>query len=147
MLQWASRAVAQPQGEPRPVRQDHRGSVTNKVCLYSFPHYELAKTYEDRFQSVTDRFLADLQHIHAASKETEPRLEQLIRGMRCILIRVFPMEAFEEAAEFMESLSGIFEATQSSRLRCALAVTMNQIISPIALVCSLPLMNGMEADG
>lgn len=107
---------------------------------------------ENRFQSVTDRFLADLQHIHAASKETEPRVEQLIRGMRWIVIRVFPMEAFEEAAELMESLAGIFEATQSSRLRSALAVTINQIISPIALVCRPNLTLSfwwlkMKADG
>lgn len=74
------------------------------------------------------------------AKESEARLEQIIRGMRYIKLVVYPMEAFEEAAEFVEGLANVFDAASGARIKSALAQTLTQIFEPVIMVCSLPAL-------
>jgi Cell morphogenesis N-terminal len=48
--------------------------------------------------------------------------------------QVWPPEAFEEAAEFMESLSKSFEQAHGLRLKSAFAETLVQLLHPIGKV-------------
>ncbi|GAA97489.1 uncharacterized protein L969DRAFT_91404 [Mixia osmundae IAM 14324] len=87
-----------------------------------------------RFTSTADRFIADLAIIEKAAvpKDLEPRLEHIIRGMQYLRIELYPLELFEEAAEFMEGLAKIFDAASGSRLKLALTETMITLITPVA---------------
>jgi hypothetical protein len=86
---------------------------------------------------VTDRFLGELSPVILGQvpKDLDMKYETLVKGMWHIQIKVmstrplppayiylhifqaWPPEAFEEAAEFMESLSKSFEQAHGPRLR------------------------------
>ncbi|KIK63789.1 hypothetical protein GYMLUDRAFT_40866 [Collybiopsis luxurians FD-317 M1] len=86
-----------------------------------------------RFVSVTDRFLAELAPISRGQvpKDLDMKYENLVNGIRHIQIKVWPSEAFEEGAEFMESLSKAFMQAHGFRLKTAFAETLVHVLHPI----------------
>ena len=62
------------------------------------------------------------------------KYEDLVRALKYIEIKVWPPEAFEEGADFMESLSKSFENAHGSRLKIAFAETLLSILHPIGKV-------------
>lgn len=113
-----------------------------------------------RFVSVTDRFLAELGPVAHGQvpKDLDMKYENLVKGIKHIQIKVcltylslrfaahfstqvWPPEAFEEGAEFLESLSKAFVQAHGFRLKSAFADTLVQLLHPIGKVCpshSLP---------
>ncbi|KAH7922710.1 hypothetical protein BV22DRAFT_1197227 [Leucogyrophana mollusca] len=86
-----------------------------------------------RFVSVTDRFLSELGPVASGQvvKDLDTRYENLVKGLRHIQIKVWPPEAFEEGAEFMESLSKSFENAHGLRFKVAFAETLTRLLHPI----------------
>ncbi|KAJ3881502.1 cell morphogenesis N-terminal-domain-containing protein [Lentinula edodes] len=86
-----------------------------------------------RFVSVTDRFLAELAPVTRGQvpKDLDMKYENLINSIRHIQIKVWPSEAFEEGAEFMESLSKAFMQAHGFRLKTAFAETLIHLLHPI----------------
>ncbi|KZT28126.1 hypothetical protein NEOLEDRAFT_1176276 [Neolentinus lepideus HHB14362 ss-1] len=86
-----------------------------------------------RFDSVTDKFLRELQPVAAGqvAKDLDMKYESLIKGLRYVQIKVWPPEAFEEGAEFFESLAKSFANAHGFRLKSAFAETLVQILHPI----------------
>ncbi|TFK49459.1 hypothetical protein OE88DRAFT_1737075 [Heliocybe sulcata] len=86
-----------------------------------------------RFDSVTDKFLNELQPVAAGqvAKDLDMKYESLVKGLRYVQIKVWPPEAFEEGAEFFESLSKSFANAHGFRLKSAFAETLVQILHPI----------------
>ncbi|KAL9939699.1 hypothetical protein V8E36_001516 [Tilletia maclaganii] len=90
-----------------------------------------------RFMSVADRFVSAIEEFKKAGapREGELYLENLILGARHLHITIFPMESFEEGAEFVETLSRFFTSSAvstSARLRVALADTFVHLMLPVA---------------
>ncbi|PPQ93567.1 hypothetical protein CVT25_005559 [Psilocybe cyanescens] len=85
-----------------------------------------------RFMSVTDLFLAELTPVAngQVSKDLGSKYENLIRGLSHIKIKVWPPEAFEEGAEFMELLSKSY-ANSHGHLKVAFAETLIMLLHPI----------------
>jgi hypothetical protein len=90
----------------------------------------------DRFISVSDRFIQDLVKINTGTlaKDEEARAEHLIRGMRYLNFKIYPLEQFEEAAEFLEALADVFEAANGARVKLAMASTLTALLEPIIAV-------------
>ncbi|KAF9525743.1 cell morphogenesis N-terminal-domain-containing protein [Crepidotus variabilis] len=86
-----------------------------------------------RFISVTDRFLAELGPVaqNTVSKDVGTKYENLVKGLRHIKIKVWPPEAFEEGAEFIESLSKSFANAHGVNLKLAFAETLVLLLHPI----------------
>ncbi|KAG8725716.1 Cell morphogenesis protein PAG1, partial [Ceratobasidium sp. 428] len=86
-----------------------------------------------RFQSVTDRYLRELEPVATGqiSKDHDARYEHIVEGLKHIRIKVWPPEAFEEGAEFMESLSKSFANAHGTRLKISFAQSLVQILHPI----------------
>ncbi|KII91186.1 hypothetical protein PLICRDRAFT_135155 [Plicaturopsis crispa FD-325 SS-3] len=86
-----------------------------------------------RFVSVTDRFLGELSPVASGQvpKDLDMKYENLVKGLKHIQIKVWPPEAFEEAAEFMESLSKSFANAHGQRLKMAFAETLVHLLHPI----------------
>lgn len=64
------------------------------------------------------------------------KYEYLVKALRHVQIKVWPPEAFEEGAEFLESLSKSFENAHGLRLKTAFADTLVQLLHPIGMVHS-----------
>ncbi|KAK2461035.1 hypothetical protein APHAL10511_006976 [Amanita phalloides] len=86
-----------------------------------------------RFMSVTDRFLAELAPLSSGQvpKDHDMKFEYLLKGLQHIQIKVWPPEAFEEGAEFLESLSKSFASAHGQRLKIAFAEILVQLLHPI----------------
>ncbi|KAL4073646.1 cell morphogenesis N-terminal-domain-containing protein [Scleroderma citrinum] len=86
-----------------------------------------------RFVSVTDRFLNDLAPVASGhiTKDSDTKFENLVKGMRHVQLKVWPPEAFEEGAEFMESLARAFENAHGLRFKTAFAETLTRLLHPI----------------
>lgn len=95
---------------------------------------ELLGCMSDRkFISVSDRFVADLEKIPKNIKiENEPNVHLLILGMRYLQLRNFPLDKFEESADFMKSLAKFFLKSQNETVRLAYAEVTNQLLLPLA---------------
>lgn len=70
-------------------------------------------------------------------KDLDIKYEYLVKALHHVQIKVWPPEAFEDGAEFMESLSKIFENAHGLRLKTTFAETLLQILHPIGKVKSL----------
>ncbi|EJD05494.1 uncharacterized protein FOMMEDRAFT_165904 [Fomitiporia mediterranea MF3/22] len=93
----------------------------------------LGRLSKHRFESVTDRFLHELSPVatNQIPKDMDLKYEHLVKALKHVEIKVWPPEAFEEGAEFMESLSKCFENTHGYRLKFAFAETLVQLLHPI----------------
>lgn len=89
-----------------------------------------------RFQSVSDRFLGELQSIREGKigKDDEVRFEFLLRGLKHLQIKVWPPEAFEDAADFLVEFSQAFANAHGQRLKIAFAESLVQLLHPIGKV-------------
>jgi hypothetical protein len=86
--------------------------------------------------NVTDRFLGELSPVALGQvpKDLDMKYENLVKGIRHIHIKVWPPEAFEESAEFMESLSKSFEHAHGLRLKSTFAEMLVHLLHPIGKV-------------
>lgn len=86
-----------------------------------------------RFTYVSDRFIGELEKTAKGfiPKEKEPQLEMLIRGMRCFKLKLYPIELFEEMADFLESLAN-FSVNAPTRLKYAYYDLFMGLMLPIA---------------
>ncbi|KAI0032600.1 cell morphogenesis N-terminal-domain-containing protein [Vararia minispora EC-137] len=87
-----------------------------------------------RFTSVTDRFLSELSPVISGQvpKDMDMRFENLVRGLKHVQIKVWPLESFEEGAEFMETLAKAFDNAHGFRFKLAFAETLVQLLHPVA---------------
>lgn len=115
--------------------------------------------------SVTDRFLAELGPVAMGqvSKDASPRYENLVKGLKHIKIKVglyplciarissyatnkvWPPEAFEEDAEFMESLSKAY-ANAHGQLKTAFVEVLIALLHPIGKVGDCALIHPVAHD-
>lgn len=88
---------------------------------------------EKRFLNVSDRFIADLEKVPAAVPyEDEPKLHLLVHGMRCLKLTNYPLEKFEESAEFVQSLTKFFCQSKSHTISYAYADVLSSLLLPLA---------------
>ncbi|KAJ7599265.1 cell morphogenesis N-terminal-domain-containing protein [Mycena floridula] len=126
-----------------------------KLLLQSSNHRTNADLYATllgylanvRFLSVTDRFLAELEPVAHGQvpKDLDMKYENLVKGIRHIQIKVWPPEAFEEGAEFLESLSKSFANAHGFRLKSAFAETLVHLLHPIGKTAQAETNNPLWA--
>lgn len=86
-----------------------------------------------RFLSVSDRFIADLEKIPVnIDHDDEPRLHLLIHGMRYLKLTNYPLEVFEESAEFIDSLGKFFNNAQNELIILAYCEVLSNLLLPLA---------------
>ncbi|KAI6165896.1 cell morphogenesis C-terminal-domain-containing protein [Pisolithus thermaeus] len=80
-----------------------------------------------RFVSVTDRFLNELAPVAGGqvAKDLDTRFENLVKAY------ARTAQAFEEGAEFLESLAKSFENAHGLRFKIAFAETITRLLHPI----------------
>jgi hypothetical protein len=60
-----------------------------------------------RFLSITNRFLVELGPVASGQVPKDPDMkhENLVKGLKHVHLKVWPPEAFDDCAEFMEAIS------------------------------------------
>ncbi|VDC07396.1 unnamed protein product [Peniophora sp. CBMAI 1063] len=111
------------------LAQNANHQANAELCATLLGH--LANT---RFTSVTDRFLSELAPVMSGQvlKDMDMRFENLVRGLKHVQIKVWPLESFEEGAEFMETLAKAFDNAHGFRFKSAFAETLVQLLHPVA---------------
>ncbi|KAG0093877.1 Cell morphogenesis protein PAG1 [Podila epicladia] len=93
-----------------------------------------------RFATVSDRFIAELEKyktgVPVKDKDRELRMEMLIRGMRYLNLKLYPMDCLEETADFLQSCAGFFKMARGIRIKHAYAELFVQLLTPVAKVIS-----------
>lgn len=93
----------------------------------------LGEMSRDRFASVGDRFIADLEKLpDSPPKETEANARLIVVGMKFLKLKLYPMDSLEESAEFLESIAKFFGRSQSQTLKIAYSDVLTQILMPLA---------------
>lgn len=88
---------------------------------------------EKQFVSVSDRFIADLEKIPAhIQQDAEPSLHLLIHGMKYLKLTNYPLEKFEELAEFMQSLGKFFGKSMNESIIYAYCEVLGNLVLPLA---------------
>ncbi|KAG7661544.1 TAO3 [[Candida] subhashii] len=89
---------------------------------------------ERRFLGVSDRFIADLEKVDDGKKtihQEEQKLRLLINGMRYLKLTNYPLEAFEETAEFIKSLAKFFDQSINEVILCAYCEVLTSLLLPL----------------
>ena len=85
-----------------------------------------------RFLTVSDRFIRELSRYAAApTKETEAKIEHLLKGMRRLKLKVYPEEELEMSSEFIQAIAGFFANTHGQYLKYAYAETLIHLLHPV----------------
>ncbi|KAK9766570.1 Cell morphogenesis protein PAG1 [Basidiobolus ranarum] len=85
-----------------------------------------------RFTSMSDRFIAELEKEPQGGRESS--YELIIRGMRCLKLKIYPADALEETADFLQSCGKFFKTTRSMKIKHAYAQVFVEMLAPIAAV-------------
>ncbi|KAF8324255.1 cell morphogenesis N-terminal-domain-containing protein [Cantharellus anzutake] len=85
------------------------------------------------FMTVTDRYLHELQPLAMdhGQKDSDPRLEHVLTGLRYLELKVWPPEQFELGAEFMESLARCFKNAHGFKMKSVFAENLTHMLHPL----------------
>ncbi|CAG8847458.1 20849_t:CDS:2, partial [Racocetra persica] len=64
--------------------------------------------------------------------EQESKIELLIRGMHFLQLKIYPLEALEETADFLQSLANFLRHAHGVRIKHAYARLFVRLFMPIA---------------
>ena len=94
---------------------------------------------EINFESVTDRFIADLEKSQKdlivkspANRETEGRMELVLGGMKHLRVKIYPEDAWDQSCDFMISLGRFFARSHGQRLKYAYCQALEILLLPVA---------------
>ncbi|KAJ3152742.1 Cell morphogenesis protein PAG1 [Geranomyces michiganensis] len=86
-----------------------------------------------RFSTVSGRFITEL---NKASTVKEGKLDLIIRSMRFLKLKIYPMDALEDTAEFLQTCAELFQNAHSTRIKHAYAEVFVMLLEPIAAVAT-----------
>ena len=91
------------------------------------------------FESVADRFIADLEKSqkdlvikNPANREAEGRMELVLGGMKHLRIKIYPEDAWDQSCDFMISLGRFFAKSHGHRLKYAYCQALEILLLPVA---------------
>lgn len=107
----------------------------------------LGSMSERSFLSVSDRFIAELEKLPKnPSQEKEPHAHLLILGMRYLTLKHYPLENFEQSADFIKSISKFFSRTDNVSIRLAYADVTTQLLLSLAGVVTVEINHPIWID-
>ncbi|PWN39132.1 hypothetical protein IE81DRAFT_295304 [Ceraceosorus guamensis] len=100
----------------------------------------LGQLSSKRFVAIGDRFVALLEQCaKSPSRESDSIASVAVQGAAYLKITVYPMELFEEGADFVETLSRYFAASHGQVLKSTYASALTHILLPVAQLASAEL--------
>ncbi|RKP38757.1 cell morphogenesis N-terminal-domain-containing protein [Dimargaris cristalligena] len=88
-----------------------------------------------RLATMSDRFIAELEKVPPGPIPNEPQVEIIIRGMRYLRLKIYPVDILEETAQFLLSCTKFFvQGAHGVRIRYAYSEVFTQLLLPIGAV-------------
>ncbi|WAQ90761.1 hypothetical protein PtA15_13A160 [Puccinia triticina] len=108
----------------------------NKQANMNMFAYLLGALSNIRFTSVSDRFAAEMDAMNRVAhlrdqKDGEARLGYLVRGVQFLKLKVYPLEAFEDTADFIATFATLFESSRGSSVKTAMAETLGPLLAQV----------------
>ncbi|PQE17215.1 cell morphogenesis PAG1 protein [Rutstroemia sp. NJR-2017a BVV2] len=101
---------------------------------------------EINFDSVTDRFIADLEKSQKdlvvrspVNKDTEGRMVLVLGGMKHIRLKTYPEDAWDQSCDFMISLGRFFALSHGHQLKYAYCMALDILLLPVAATANTEL--------
>ncbi|TPX35897.1 hypothetical protein SmJEL517_g01822 [Synchytrium microbalum] len=88
-----------------------------------------------KFASVSDRYVLELRKFDKGLIK-ENKLEMIIRCMRYLQLKIYPMDALEETAEFLQTCAEIFSTTHSQKIKHAFSDVFVELLEPVAAIAT-----------
>ncbi|ORY25725.1 putative cell polarity protein [Naematelia encephala] len=118
----------------RAEKLDENAQFSHRKAVSNMQIELLGELSTTRFLTVSDRFTRELS-MHATSaqptKDTEIRIEHLLRAMRHLKLRVYPENELEMSSEFINQLAAFFANAHGQTLKCAYAETLTALLHPV----------------
>ncbi|KAJ3259863.1 Cell morphogenesis protein PAG1 [Boothiomyces macroporosus] len=89
---------------------------------------------EQIFSTISDRLLSEIKEVKGVDRVSEMNLELKIRCTHYLKLKIYPMAALEEAADFLQGLAELFQNANSMKIKIAFCYLFNQLLEPIAKV-------------
>jgi hypothetical protein len=94
---------------------------------------------EINFESVTDRYIADLETSQKdlvakgpANRDIEGKMELVLGGMKHLRLKIYPEDAWDQSCDFMISLGRFFAQSHGHRLKYAYCQALEILLLPVA---------------
>ncbi|PLW54499.1 hypothetical protein PCANC_05604 [Puccinia coronata f. sp. avenae] len=105
----------------------------NKQANMNMFAYLLGVLSNIRFTSVSDRFASEIDAMSRVThlrdqKDGEAKLGNLIRGVQFLKLKVYPLEAFEDTADFISVFATAFESSRGSFVKTTMAETLGPLL-------------------
>ncbi|KAA8570840.1 hypothetical protein EYC84_000231 [Monilinia fructicola] len=101
---------------------------------------------EINFDSVTDRFIADLEKSQKdlvlkgpVNRDVEGRMVLVLGGMKHIRLKTYPEDAWDQSCDFMISLGRFFARSHGQQLKYAYCMALDILLLPIAATANTEL--------
>lgn len=103
----------------------------------------LGELSKSNFVAVGDRYVAYLEQCqrsaNASAKDGDVSTETAVTATRYLSITPYPMELFEEGAEFFETMAKFFNNAHGQRIKSSYAEALTHLILPVAKSASAEL--------
>ncbi|KAI9374728.1 cell morphogenesis N-terminal-domain-containing protein [Aspergillus egyptiacus] len=138
-------------GQLKTVDPDQISASPLRMANWRIYSRLLGKMSEDKFTSVTGRFLAELERyqkdesVRGPSKDGDARSELLISGMKHIRIMTAP-DKWPKSCDFMRSLARLFVKAHGQRIKQTYCNIFERLLLPVAANpnCDLTLPSWRE---
>jgi len=105
---------------------------------------ELSKT---RFLTVSERFTRELTGLSSTgAKDTDAKVEHILKGVRKLRLRVYPETELEMSAEFLQNLAHLFANAHGHALKAAYAETFTHLLHPVIETATAEVNHPMWAN-
>ncbi|KAL6930172.1 hypothetical protein ACO0SA_001579 [Hanseniaspora valbyensis] len=99
------------------------------------------------FISVSDKFVSALEKLTTKlTPEEESKAQLLILDMRYLKLKNYPLENFEECADFVQSIAKFFSKTKNEYVRLAYGEVLTQILLPLSGLVSAEVNHPVWVD-
>ncbi|KAI9224946.1 cell morphogenesis N-terminal-domain-containing protein [Blastocladiella britannica] len=104
---------------------------TNWLANATYFAQVLGELSATRFTSVSDRYLRELERLNAAGWLKDGKAEHIIFGMKFIQLKLYPMDALDDTADFLDSLGHFFLGAADTSIRQTFMETFVELLTPM----------------
>jgi hypothetical protein len=114
------------------LRSERADDISHRNTISALLIDFLGELSKSRFLTVSERFTRELTALSSTGgKESDSKVEHILKGVRKLRLRVYPETELEMSAEFLQNLAHLFASAHGHTLKCAYAETFTHLLHPV----------------